>query len=49
MNEYYAGMAAGEALIIAEVEQMAKAAETPQEQEVLFSLLDHLTLKEMES
>jgi hypothetical protein len=26
----------GEALIIAEVEQMAKAAETPQEQEILF-------------
>jgi hypothetical protein len=45
MSEYYAGMEAGEALIIAEVEKLAGGAETPQEQAILISLLNHLTLR----
>ncbi len=48
-SEYHAGMDAGEALIIAQIEHLANAAETKQEQEILFSLLDYLTLKELES
>jgi hypothetical protein len=44
-SEYHAGMDAGEALIIAEIERLAGGAETPQEQAILISLLNHLTLK----
>jgi hypothetical protein len=44
-SEYYAGMDAGEALIIAEIERLAGGAETPEEQAILISLLNHLTLK----
>jgi hypothetical protein len=44
-SEYHYGMDAGEALIIAEVERLAGGAETPQEQAILISLLNHLTLK----
>jgi hypothetical protein len=49
MSEYHEGMNAGEALIIAEVEKLAGGAETPQEQAILISLLNHLTLKFPES
>jgi hypothetical protein len=45
-SEYHAGMDAGEALIIAEIERLAGAAETIQEQEILISLLNHLKLQE---
>jgi hypothetical protein len=45
MSEYYEGMKAGETLIIAEIERLAGGAETPQEQAILISLLNHLTLK----
>ena len=45
MSEYHAGMDAGEAMIIAEIERLANGAETAQEQAILISLLDHLTLK----
>jgi hypothetical protein len=44
-SEYHYGMDAGEALIITEVEKFAHGAETPQEQAILISLLNHLTLK----
>jgi hypothetical protein len=46
-SEYHEGMDAGEALIIAEIERLAHEAETPQEQAVLYSLLNHLTLKNL--
>jgi hypothetical protein len=45
MSEYHAGMDAGEAVIIAEIERLAGGAETPEEQAILISLLNHLTLK----
>ena len=44
-SEYHYGMDCGEALIIAEIERLAGGAETPQEQAILISLLNHLTLK----
>jgi len=44
-SEYHEGMDAGEALIISEIERLADGAETPQEQAVLYSLLNHLILK----
>ena len=43
-SEYHAGMDAGEALIICEVERLAMAAETVHEKNILYSLLNHLTL-----
>ena len=43
-SEYHAGMDAGEALIICEVERLAMAAETEQEKNILYSLLNHLKL-----
>jgi hypothetical protein len=49
MSEYYAGMAAGEALIIAEIERLADGAETPEEQAILISLCNHLTLRHPEA
>ena len=45
MSEYHAGMDAGEAVIIAEIERLAGGAETPEEQAILISVLNHLTLK----
>jgi len=45
MSEYHAGMDAGEALIIAEIERLAGGGETPQEQAILIRLLNHPTLK----
>jgi hypothetical protein len=44
-SEYHYGMDAGEALIIAEIERLAGGAETPEEQAILISLLNHLTIK----
>jgi hypothetical protein len=46
VNEYDEGWKAGEACLIAEIERLAKAAETPTEQEILSSLIKHLTLQE---
>jgi hypothetical protein len=43
-SEYHAGMDAGEALIICEVERLAIAAETDHEKNILYSLLNHLSL-----
>ena len=43
-SEYHAGMDAGEALIICEVERLAMAAETVHEKNILYSLLNHLKL-----
>jgi ribosomal protein L13 len=45
MSEYHAGMDAGEAVIICEVERLAIAAETIHEKNILYSLLNHLSLK----
>ena len=44
--EYYAGMDAGEACVLAEIERVANAAETETEREILFSLLKHLNFQE---
>jgi ribosomal protein L13 len=43
-SEYHAGMDAGEAVIICEVERLAIAAETEHEKNILYSLLNHLSL-----
>jgi len=48
ITEYHAGMDAGEALIIYEVERLAMAAETVHEKNILYSLLNHLKLAFLE-
>ena len=48
-SEYHYGMDCGEALIIAEIERLAGGAETPQEQAILISLLNHLLMKHPEA